>query len=45
MTTVEILAETLDRLDLEVRQGVLGGNIAEVMTKLHLELVSDLKTN
>jgi hypothetical protein len=41
-TSVKYLAETLGRLDLEVRRGVVGGNIAEVMKQLHPELVSDL---
>ena len=44
-TSVKFLAETLDQLDLEVRRGVLSGNIAEVMTQLHPELVSDFSTN
>ncbi len=44
-TSVKFLAKTLGRLDLEVQQGVLGGNIAEVMTQLHPELVSDLSIN
>ena len=44
-TSVKSLAKTLGQLDLEVRRGVLGGNIAKVMKQLHPELVSDFRTN
>jgi hypothetical protein len=45
MLSVKELASTLDRLDHDIRQGVDRGNIANVMARAHLELVSDLSTN